>query len=526
MAVPPSGRVGGRTGAQPSLVGPPPAPLAPLDPNAPPPPIAGFASAKRAAELAPTSLPVPDVVPPPDTRLAVPVGEFDSGIQTIDEGKVRRERDQPTLVRDPAEALLKIPGDVVPIDALLDESPASIRSDLAEAAGSLRGDPTSIDPNTRPFERGDPTAVGDGRGDATEIQGPNASQITGGGKLRMTAALRRKRGIVGDVFYVFTALGGVRRSKRELADLEHRREVRTTSRRRHLVTLGRTAILSDTFDHPALGKSREALAAVEEERSQHAGAVAASNAELERVRRDRETNNKQFVEDKTKVEGELADLAKKLAPLEKEAVAARKKAAELKDSLSRIEKKLTETEGLLVSVKGEKMDKAQIHADIATLKADRKAVRKDEPAIAAELDALMPRIAAIEAARADADKRKKEIEGAESLDQKRTEELLDALGAKRKVVERAAGEAEAARDKVLFELGERLYVDRPMLLGAQLAPIDEIDLELGEDDRRIMELREILSSVDKWKLARGIAVVLAILAVLGTFAGWLIYMLA
>jgi hypothetical protein len=94
------------------------------------------------------------------------------------------------------------------------------------------------------------------------------------------------------------------------------------------------------------------------------------------------------------------------------------------------------------------------------------------------------------------------------------------------VVEGAAGEAEAARDKVLFELGERLYVDRPILLGAQLAPIDEIDLELGEDDRRIMELREILSNIDRWKLARGIAMTVAILAVVGAFTAWLIYALA
>jgi hypothetical protein len=235
---------------------------------------------------------------------------------------------------------------------------------------------------------------------------------------------------------------------------------------------------------------------------------------------------KTFAEEKTKVEAELADLAKKLAPLEKEASAAKKKAADLREQLQRIEKKLTETEGLLVSVKGEKMDKAQIHADIATLRADRKSVQKDEPVIAAELDALMPRIAAIEGARTEAEKRKKELEEGEALDQKRTAELLEALGAKRKVVERASAEAEAARDKVLFDLGERLYVDRPSLLTAQLAPIDGIDLELGEDDRRIMEVREILSNIDRWKLARGIGMVVLALAVLATFTAWLIYRLA
>jgi hypothetical protein len=228
----------------------------------------------------------------------------------------------------------------------------------------------------------------------------------------------------------------------------------------------------------------------------------------------------------SEVTAELAELGKKLEPLAKEAAAAKKKAAELRDALARIEKKTAETEALLVSVKGEKMDKAQINADIATLRADRKSVLRDEPMIAAELDALNPRIAGLEAAKADAEKRKRELEQSETLDQKRTAELLEAIGAKRKVVDRATAEAEAARDKILFELGDRLYVDRPKLLGGQLAPIDAIDLELGEDDRRIMELREILSNIDRWKLARGIGVIVLTLAVLGGMTAWLIYMLA
>jgi hypothetical protein len=516
-------KVGSQSGSTAALGGPPPppkvgsksGPAAALVPA--PPVIVRPASGDRLDE----SLTIPEVAP----KLAVPIGEFDSGVATI--AAVTERNDQKTVVRDAAEALLKIPDQVVPVEALLDESPESIKTDLAEAAaGALRGDPTSIDPSTRPFERGDPTALGGERGDATEIQGHSASMVRAAGRLRPSAALRRKRGAMGDVFYVFTALGGVRVSRRELAALEQRRNLRQAERQRHLVTLGRTAVISEGFDHPALAKSREALSAVEDERSQHAGAVAASNAELDRVRRDRDANAKTFAEEKTKVEAELAELAKKLAPLEKEATTAKKKAAELREQLLRIEKKLAETEGLLVSVKGEKMDKAQIHADIATLRADRKAVQKDEPAIAAELDALMPRIAAMESARSEAETRKKELEEGEALDQKRTAELLEALGAKRKVVERASAEAEAARDKVLFDLGERLYVDRPSLLGAQLAPIDAIDLELGEDDRRIMELREILSNIDRWKLARGIAMITVALAVLGTIVGWLIYKLA
>jgi hypothetical protein len=168
------------------------------------------------------------------------------------------------------------------------------------------------------------------------------------------------------------------------------------------------------------------------------------------------------------------------------------------------------------------MDRAAIQAEIATLKADRVAVKRDEPVIADELDALNPRIAAVEAARGDAQKRRAELESAEKEDQRRVVELIAAIGAKRKVLERAAGDAETMRDRVLFELGERLYVDRSPMLGAQLAPIDEIDLELGESDRRMMELREIISSVDKAKFARGVIVILLVLGAFGTGLTWLL----
>ena len=513
------GKVGSKSGSTAAL----PARPSPMPARPSPMPARPSPMPARPASEADDSLTIPEMPPPVEPKLAVPVGEFDSGVKTIDEDKLREAYAHATVVRDAAEALLNIPDKIVPVDDLLDDSPASIKRDLNETAGTLRGDPTSIDPSTRPFERGDPTTVA--RGDETEIQNHSASMVIGG-KLRTTAALRRKRGVMGDVFYVSTAVFGMRRAKGELAAIETRMEARMAELKRHLVTLGRTAVISEGFDHPALGKARESLGAVEEERSQHAGAVAASDAELDRVKRDRDNKAKQYLIQHSEVTAELAELAKKLEPLVKEQSSAKKKASELRDSLARIEKKMRETEALLVSVKGEKMDKAAIHADIATLKADRKAVQRDEPLIAAELDALNPRIAAIEAARADADKRKRELEENETLDQKRTAELLEAIGAKRKVVDRATAEAEAARDKVLFELGERLYVDRPAPLAAQLAPIDAIDLELGEDDRRAMELREILSNIDKWKLARGIGVIVLALAVLGAMTAWLVYNLS
>jgi hypothetical protein len=442
---------------------------------------------------------VPDVAATgkPGAKLAVPRGEFDDGQMTIDEDKLRLAMAQATIVRDAADALLGLPAPAPP-----------------------RDDPTSSGSTSR-FERGDPTTTDADRGDATAISSPSHAAVSAG-KLRAAAALRRKRGLLGDVRYVATAILGVRRARRDLEHLEKREDKLGESHRRHLITLGRAAVTSDMFHHPALGNAREQLSAVEEERSQHAGQVAAADAELQRTKRDRDAKAKQHVIDLAALDVELADVAKKMVPLEKEAAAARKKTEELREALVRVERKIVETEGKLVSVRGEKLERSEILAEIASLKADRQAIKRDEPRIAGEVDAINPRIAAIEASRAEAIRKKDELAKAEVEDKRRVDELLTAIGAKRKVVERAMGDAEAARDKILFELGERLYVDRPEALVAQLSPIDEIDLELGEADRRIMELREILSSVDKSKLARGIILLVTVAALLSAFVAWLV----
>jgi hypothetical protein len=482
------------------------APPRPNKPTTPPPPLPPRAKPQSVPPPIPTAalapppapLPPPPAVPPRAT--AVPVGEFDAGATNVDENKLRIQYAQETIKRDAAEALLQIAGAPPPL----------------VGSGAPRTDPTGIDSGTSPFERGDPTTM------QRPDQSPFATeQPTVGGTIRPAAALRRKRGIAGDVRYVFTALFGVRRSRRELVALERAQDQRAQSRRRHVVTLGRTAVTADAFDHPALVKARERLQAVEDERSQHAGQVAAADAELERVRRDRDARVKQHDDATKAIAVELAELARKLEPLDRDAVGAKRRATELKDQIARIADKIAAAEARLVSVKGQREDRAAIDAEIATLKADRIAVSRDEPKIAAELDALYPRIAAIEAARADARKRQAELDRAEAEDQRRCAELRDAIGAKRKVVERAAADAEAMRDRVLFELGERLCVDRPPILGAQLSPIDAIELEMGDADRRVMELREVLSNVDKAKIARGVAMIAAVVLVVGGVVAWL-----
>jgi predicted nucleic acid-binding Zn-ribbon protein len=438
-------------------------------------------------------------------QYAVPVGEFDSAPTELDQEKRRIAYEQGTIKRDPSNALLGIadgPQTVVkepPVEVLLAETAAHIN----------RGDPTTIDPATHPFERGDPTSGSD----PTGVRAPDAGGAPPQGRLRTIAQLRRRRGVGGDMRYVLTAIFGLRRARRELAELEAKEGALQQSRRRHLITLGRTAVTADGFDHPALGPAREQLAGIEEERSRHAGQVTAADAELQRVTRDRDAKAQQYAIDMVALEAELGDLAKKLEPLEKEAAGVTRRAADLRDAMRQVDEKIAFAEAALSTA--EKEQRAALQAEIASLRADRKAVAKDEPALASALDSLQPRIAKLEGARAEARRRRVELEQSEREDQRRVEELLTAIGAKRKVVDRAASDAEAARDKILFELGERLYVDRPAGMSPELSPIDAIDVELGTVDRRSMELREILQSVDRMKIARGIALWILLLTAIG-----------
>ncbi len=452
----------------------------------------------------------------PTAHLTVPVGEFDHGGTLLDKDKLRVAYEQSTIKRDAASTLLGLPEQPLTVVRA-----PSVEILLGESAAQItRGDSTGVEPTAK-FERGDPTLGPD----ATTIDPPSAMP-SAGGKLRNVAALRRKRGISGDVRYVATAIFGVRRARRELIGLEQQQSVRQKSRARHLLTLGRSAVSSEGYDHPALSKAREQLGVIEDERAQHTAAVAAADGELTRVRTDRADKAKNYAAAIANADAELAEITKKLEPLEKEVSAATRKAAELQESLRRIDAQIAATEASKVSVKKDKVDPAAIQAELASLKADRIAVERDEPRIAADLDALNPRVAALEARRTEARKRRIELEEDEKKDQGRAQELLAAIGAKRIVVDRAAADAEAMRDRILLELGERIYVDRPGSMAFELTPIDAIDVELGSTDRRIMELRELIGSVDKAKLARGIAVIILALAGLGVLAGWLIHIFA
>jgi hypothetical protein len=421
------------------------------------------------------------------------------------------------------------PGFDIPQLTVKEDSPLGSRIEAAaaivEGPRGMRGDPTVIptgddrspgqrtDPSqtsTKPFERGDPT--GKQRDDETVAEVSIPVSMTGSVSLRHEASLPRQRGMLGDVRYVFTVTFGVAKARREAIAVAQSLAKQLGERKERLVGLGRAAVVSERFDHPALTTAREQLAVIEEDRSQHAGAVAAADTELDHVKRERAKRSKQIATDITTQEAELVAIAAKLEPLEREAQGARRRAGDLAVQLDKLDRAIRTTESSLTSIKTAKADRAAVQAEIATLKADRKQVQGDEPMLAAELDSLAPRIAALEAARADAHAKIAELRESELNDVRRAEELVTAIEAKRKVVERSQAEAEAARDKSLYALAERLLIDRPTQLGRAFEPIDELDLTIATQERRAMELRELLGSVDRRAMARGITVMVLIAA--------------
>lgn len=396
------------------------------------------------------------------------------------------------------------------------------KAEARPAAAVPRGefDPPGRHPRDAKLElRGDPTMIDSShlRTDQTEVREAGAKVADAGiaATLRHAPSLPRRRGLWGDLRYVFTVWLGVRRAKRELAQREREQAERETTRRRHLTAIGRSAATAAAVDQTQVRRARDHLSTVADDREKHAAAVAACDAEMEAVRKERATKAEEHRAEIEKLGEEQKSLLAKLEPLLREAAAARRKATDLRNALLSLDGKVRNVE----AGRGKWADDASRAAELAALRAERQGVARDEPVIAAQLDSLVPRIASIEAARERVRRKITERNEEEEEDRKRSDELLSAIGAKRKVVVRATADAEKARERMFAELGERLYVDRPPDLAAQLAPIDSIDLELGDGQRRIMEIKEILLSVDRFKLARGILWWVLVLAAAGA-AAW------
>jgi hypothetical protein len=458
---------------RPAASAPPPADTtAPLEPSAllPADEDSGVIVTPSPASKPPASSPPPSTPPAAGAASSVPVGEF----EPAGEGREVRRKLPEGMTRNRASEIVVSEG---------------------------RGDPTMIESS---HLRSDETELREARNASVSDTGIAAT-------LRHAPSLPRRRGVWGDLRYVFTVWLGTRRARRELRKLDQVQLEREKTRRHHLLTIGRAAATSAELDQTQIRRTRGSLQAVDQDRSAQAAQVASSDAEAETVRRTRAAKAIAHREEIEALELEQEQLGQKLEPMQRESAAARRRATDLRTALARLDSRVADVE----AGRGKWADSASQAAELAALRAERVGISRDEPTIAAQLDALVPRIASIEASRERLRRKVVELNEEEEDDHKRTEELLSAIAAKRKVVERATADAEKARERMLADLGERLYVDRPKNLSAHLAPIDSIDLELGDGQRRVMELREILTSVDRWKLVRGILLWTTILVAIG-----------
>jgi predicted nucleic acid-binding Zn-ribbon protein len=330
--------------------------------------------------------------------------------------------------------------------------------------------------------------------------------------LRELPTLRRRRGLLGDLVYVVTVIREVRRARRELLAAEDEITTLKAERASRLADLGRAAIADDRFDQTAVCAARDILSDIEDRRSRHAGAAAAADAELDAIERSRESELRRCGDDLEAAELDVARLDREIAPLERDSAAARKRAAGVKETLAAIDGKIAGARARLVAGKDPGRDVAAIEAELASLRADREAVARDEPAIAAELDALLPRIASLEAQRSDAQARIAAARAAEVDARSRAAEQVAAVQARRRVETRAASDARTASDRALVELGERLYVVRPTDLTLRLGAVESQDVAIATAQRRAIELRELIASVHHGALWRGVVLWILLLA--------------
>lgn len=328
-------------------------------------------------------------------------------------------------------------------------------------------------------------------------------------------ALVRRPGLAGDLAYVVTSLLGRRSATQELRNLDGRQMLRQTSLDHHLTTLGRSAIAVDDDSHAAVRSAREAVQEIETERSMHVAAVRGAEVELERIRREREASIRAYRENLLTAEANLSAGTLQLSPLVAAAAAGNRRLVDLDEQARRIARKIAATEAKLVS-ESSKSDPVALRAEIAALKADRQAVQRDAPSLVAEIEVLSPQIAALRAELRATERQRRDLDAREAADHAKAAELLEAVGARRKVDERAATEAETARDKVLRELGYRLHAERSAVVDAQLVPIDQIRAEVAADDARRTQLQDILASFDRRKFARGVAMILVVVAAVAT----------
>lgn len=355
------------------------------------------------------------------------------------------------------------------------------------------------------------------RDDRTSLQ----RDAPASGLVRDPVTLPRKRGIAGDMSYVFKALFGIAEARGELNRVAKSLEHERVQRAERLKRIARQAVADPDVDVKAVDEARDQLGEIEERRSRQAGGAAAADADIDSLRSSRVKESEKLFADIERLQSELVTIVDKLQPLERDAAKARKKAAELRSTLKGIDQKLKGVEAKMVAVKGPKADPAAIEAELASLRAERESIARDEPPLAAELDELEPKIASLAASKRDTEVKIEEARAADKEGQVRVDEIVTATEARKQVINRTVADMDKEREAALEALGERLCVERPESFAPRLRAIDEHDVSIATLERRALELEELVSGIDKAKIARGVAMIVFLAIAAGALL-WLV----
>ncbi|HUH04619.1 MAG TPA: hypothetical protein VML75_21630, partial [Kofleriaceae bacterium] len=122
----------------------------------------------------------------------------------------------------------------------------------------------------------------------------------------------RQRGLAGDIRYVFSALFRVTEARRELLSVEDKLQLERASRDQRLIQIARQTIADAEVALPVVEQARDELGRIGELRSKRAGVSAAAEAEIVALQRERGDESIAHVEQIKALEGEVADIVKRL----------------------------------------------------------------------------------------------------------------------------------------------------------------------------------------------------------------------
>jgi hypothetical protein len=351
-------------------------------------------------------------------------------------------------------------------------------------------------------------------------------QGIGAAALRATApaAWPRTPGVLGDLRYVGTVLGGRRRARRILAQLSADDARARVERRQRLIAMARAAVGRDDLDVPAIDVAREQLAGLEDGRSRSAGARAAADAARALAEQQAAAEDAAATHRIAELERALAALLVETGPIEKAQSEAQGRATKLAEELAEVDRKIRDLDARAGSLKHSDEQRAAAAADRATARADREAIARDQPAIQARLDELAPVAAALLQKRSDLEASIARARQEQAAARARAASDVAALGARRDAAARASGDAEAARDEALLRLGNALALARPVELSADLAPLDRLAKAAEARGVLAAEQGDLLASVHKPALRRGVAYLATPLLLGAAAAVWLLWL--